>query len=147
MCSSDLAAPREVYDIITDFEAYHQWNSFTPRITLLNSEFTTGAQFDLDCRMTEATLLVNEHEEILEIRPGEFSFCMGTSRTRGRPGIRSYRWQICEPAGNNETHFINYERFEGPLAPIVLALYSRKLKKAFDSFCLALKKRAESSLD
>ena len=137
------AAPSRVYSIITDFDGYPEWNRFTPRITLRNADFRTGAEFDLDCRMTDRKLLRNEHEMILEIRPGENSFCMGTSRTRGRPGIKSFRWQICRDHPGGATLFENYEEFHGPLAPLVYLLYAKKLKTAFDAYCLSLKERAE----
>ncbi len=137
------ASPESVYSIITDFDSYPEWNEFTPRITCTSTEFRVGTEFDLDCRMDPSTLLHNEHEAILEIRPHEHSFCMGTSRTRGRPGIRSYRWQICSPGEGGVTQFMNYEQFEGILAPIVYLLYAKKLKTAFDAFCVSLKKRAE----
>ncbi len=137
------APPGHVWDILMDFEQYHRWNSFTPRITLRNSDVRVGAEFDLDCQMTETQLLKDEHEEILTLEPERHRFAMGTSRTRGRPGIRSFRWQICIPGENNTTFFRNYEEFDGPLALLVYFLYRKKLESAFDRFCRDLKKRAE----
>ena len=69
---------------------------------------------------------------------------MGTSRTRGRPGIRSFRWQICEPLDDGQTRFINHEEFRGLLAPLVYLLYTKKLKTAFDRYCGELKEYAEA---
>lgn len=140
-----IEAPAEkVYRVITDFNSFPQWNRFTPRITLTNDRFRVGAEFDLDCQMTEKSLLKNEHEMILEIRPEEYSFCMGTSRTRGRPGIRSFRWQICRPRSSNTTEFINYEEFSGPLAPLVYFLYHKKLQRAFEKYCVSLRDKVLS---
>lgn len=136
--------PEAVWRIIIDFDRYPLWNSFTPRITAASRDFYAGAEFDLDCRMTDRELLVDEHEMILEIDPEKFAFCMGTSRTKGRPGIRSYRWQICEPLAGNRTRLVNYERFEGPLAPLVRLLYRKKLTRAFERYCLDLKKFVET---
>ena len=138
------APAEEVYRVITDFDSFAEWNRFTPRITLTNDNFQVGAEFDLDCQMTDKSLLKDEHEMILEIRPAEYSFCMGTSRTKGRPGIRSYRWQICRPVDDNTTEFTNYEKFEGPLAPLVYFMYRKKLKKAFDKYCASLRERVLS---
>lgn len=137
------APAKLVWEVITDFESYNIWNRFTPRITLLNKNFKTGSEFDLDCRMTENELLIDEHEMILEINENEYSFCMGTSRTKGRPGIRSYRWQTCEIISPEKTKYINHERYEGFLAPIVRFLYDRKLSSAFELFCMDLKKYSE----
>ena len=138
------ASAQRVWDIITDFDGYPQWNSFTPRITLSNGQFRVGAEFDLDCQMTDRLLLKNEHETILAIDSKRFSFCMGTSRTRGRPGIRSFRWQLCEPVGDSMTRFVNYEEFYGPLALPVHLLYAKKLTSAFQKYCDTLKAYAES---
>jgi len=138
------APPRKVWDIITDFDKYPEWNRFTPRITLRNAGFAEGAEFDLDCRMTDRLLLKNEHETVLTVDPAGLSLCMGTSRTRGRPGIRSFRWQICGQLDGGRSHFTNYEEFHGPLAPLVRLLYGKKLKAAFRKYCLTLKDRAES---
>jgi uncharacterized protein YndB with AHSA1/START domain len=133
-----------VFAVITDFDTYHEWNRFTPRISLRTADFRVGEEFDLDCRMTKKSLLKNEHEVILEIKPEEYSFCMGTSRTRGRPGITSYRWQICRPMEGGKTQFVNFEEFHGPLAPVVYLLYTGKLRAAFADYCSSLKIRTES---
>jgi hypothetical protein len=138
------APAASVWDIITDFDSYPRWNSFTPRITLTSGMSAVGAEFDLDCRMTERLLLENEHEVILARDTDTYRLCMGTSRTRGRPGIRSFRWQICEPADSGSTRFVNYEQFQGFLAPLVYFMYANRLKKAFDRYCIDLKRYAES---
>jgi uncharacterized protein YndB with AHSA1/START domain len=132
-----------VWNIITDFDSYHKWNTFTPRITLRNSEFAVGAEFDLDCRMTDRKLLKNEHEVILTVDTEGYRLCMGTSRTKGRPGIKSFRWQICMPVDGSTTRFINYEEFHGPLAPLVYFMYAGKLSVAFRNYCERLKEYAE----
>lgn len=139
------APPARVWEIITDFEGYPRWNEFTPRITLRNDRFRVGEEFDLDCRMTPRRLLRNEREVILAAEPERFRFCMGTSRTRGRPGIRSFRWQICEPRGDGGTRFVNYEEFRGPLAPLVYLLYGAPLAGAFAWYCEQLKAFAENA--
>lgn len=137
------ASAARVWDIITDFDAYSLWNTFTPRITLASDRFSVGAEFDLDCRMSDRLFLENEHEVILVKDTDNYRICMGTSRTLGRPGIRSFRWQSCEPMEDGRTRFVNYEQFQGPLAPLVYLMYSKRLKKAFHRYCAALKQYAE----
>jgi uncharacterized protein YndB with AHSA1/START domain len=142
----EIGAPaHKVWDTITDIENYPRWNTFTPRITLANADLKVGAEFDLDCRMTDRKLLKNEHEVVLALEPEKFCFCMGTSRTRGRPGITSFRWQICEPIEGGRTRFINYEEFHGALAPVVYLLYQRKLRLAFKKYCQTLKNYTEEN--
>ncbi len=139
------ASPQRVWDCIIDFDNYSRWNQFTPRITLRNADFSVGSEFDLDCRMTDRLLLRNEHETILSIDTEALRFCMGTSRTRGRPGIKSFRWQICAPLEDGRTHFTNYEEFHGPFAPLVRLLYGKKLSLAFQKYCKTLKDHVEST--
>lgn len=142
-CEIGINAPvQKVWDIIVDLERYAEWNTFTPRMTA--RKVVVGEEFDLDCQMTEKQLLKDEHEVFLSYEPEQYKVCWGTSRTRGRPGIKSFRWQICEPRDEGRTHFINYEEFHGVLAPVVNFLYGKKLKRAFEVYCQALKSRAES---
>ena len=139
----EINAPAEtVWDIITDTDSYPKWNPFIPRITLKSKDAVVGSEFDLDCQMADSKLLRNEREVVLEVNHDEFIFRMGTSRTRGRPGIVSNHCQICKPV-DDKCIFINYEEFRGSLAPIVYLLYSKKLKRAFEKHNLALKMRAE----
>jgi uncharacterized protein YndB with AHSA1/START domain len=139
----DIDAPAErVWDLITDLPRYPEWNRFTPRMSA--RKVVVGDEFDLDCQMTEKQLLKNEHEVFLSYEPECYKVCWGTSRKRGRPGIKSFRWQICVPMGDGRTHFVNFEEFHGALAPLVYLLYGGKMKRAFASYCFALKKRAES---
>jgi hypothetical protein len=136
------ASVQKVWDIIVDLGRYPEWNPFTPRVGA--KKIVVGDEFLLDCQMTEKQLLKDEREVFLAYEPEQHKLCWGTSRTRGRPGIKSYRWQICEALEGDRTHFINYEEFHGILAPLVNLLYGKKLQRAFDSYCRALKKRAES---
>ena len=139
----EINAPaQKIWNIIIDFEHYPEWNTFTPRLGV--KRIVVGEEFTLDCQMTEKQLLKDEHEAFLVYEPEKYKISWGTSRTRGRPGIKSFRWQICEPLDDRRTHFINYEEFYGVLAPVVNLLYSKKLQRAYDRYCQALKKRAES---
>lgn len=133
------APPAAVWAVITDLESYPRWNRFTPRITLASHELAAGAELDLDCRMTPTTLLRDEHEVVLAVDAERFHFEMGTSRTRGRPGIRSWRRQTCEMLPDGRTRFTNSEEFRGPLAPLVYLLYRGKLAVAFQGYCADLR--------
>ena len=135
------APPQAVFDVILDVDRYPEWNPFTPRMTVRTDEIAVGKEFDLDCQMTETQLLEGEREVVLALDREKLHFCMGTSRSRGRPGIKSFRWQKCEPAPAGGTSFENYESFHGPLGPIVWLLFRKRLKRAFENYCVALEER------
>lgn len=135
------APPSRVFAVILDVDRYPEWNRFTPRWDLKTADVAVGAEFELDCQMTASQLLEGEREVILELDRERLHFCMGTSRKRGRPGIRSYRWQKCEPTADGGTHFINYEYFEGPLGPLVYLLFRKRLRRAFADYCDDLERR------
>jgi hypothetical protein len=144
MSDIEIDAPASVvFDTIMDTDAYPTWNPFTPRISLRSAEVVEGAEFELDCQMTESNLLASEREVILTVDHARRRLCLGTSRKHGRPFIQSFRWQICEPIDATRTRFMNFESFEGPLAPIVYMLYREKLGVAFNGFCRALKQHVE----
>jgi len=141
----EIKAPAKVvWGIITDPDNYPRWNRFTPRITLKTGELAVGSEFNVDCQMTDSSLLRDEREVVLEVSPTEFRFRMGTSRKRGRPGVVSNRCQICEPIDEKTTRYINYEEFSGLLSPIVYLLYAKKLQAAFEKHNADLKEYAES---
>ena len=135
------APPAAVFEVILDVDRYPAWNPFTPRMTVRTDEMAVGKEFDLDCRMTDTQLLEGEREVVLALDRERYHFCMGTSRTRGRPGIKSFRWQKCEPSPGGGTDFENYESFHGPLGPLVYVLFRKRLKRTFEKYCLALEAR------
>jgi len=137
------AAPERVFSVVMDLDRYPEWNHFTPRITLATRDVQVGAELDLDCQMTERQLLRDEREVILAVDRVAWRLCMGTSRLRGRPGITSERWQVCEPLEGGRTLFKNWERFTGPLSPLVWVLYAGRLGRAFERYCADLKARVE----
>lgn len=135
------APPALVWSIITDPDNYPSWNPFIPRISLRSDNVSEGVEFDLDCQMTDAQLIRGEHEVVLEVDPQRRVFRIGTSRSRGRPGITSNRCQQCLEHERG-TRYINYEEFRGVLGPLVNILYRGNLKRAFAKHNMALGRHA-----
>jgi N-acetyl-anhydromuramyl-L-alanine amidase AmpD len=132
-----------VWSIITNPDDYPSWNPFIARISLRSDDIQQGVEFDLDCQMTDSQLISNEKEVVLEVDESRRVFRIGTSRTKGRPGIASNRCQQCLEQGHG-TRYINYEEFRGALGPLVNVLYRRNLQRAFAKHNLALKRHAEA---
>ncbi len=137
------APPEQVFGVLLDVDSYPRWNPFTPWVSMRTAEVAPGVEFDLHCQMTPTQLLEHEHEVVLSLDRQRLEFSMGTSRTRGRPGVRSWRRQRCHPVKGG-TLLTNDERFAGPLAPLVYLLYRRRLRRAFVRYCGAVRRHVEA---
>ena len=135
----DIGAPVErVWDVLTDFEAYRNWNTFMPRFS---GTPTVGSvvRFRIappDSRAMDIKALVLAATPAQELRwrgglpvPGLFS---------GEHGFH------LEAAGAGRTHLVQEERFRGLLVPIFGAML-RKTERGFEAMNAALKARCESA--
>lgn len=144
----NIEAPAErVWQIITDPDNYPQWNTFIPALTLTTANLLEGTEFQLDCQITDKQLLRGENTVVLEVDPAQRQLRIGTSTTRGRPGIASNHVQQCLIEADNRTRYINYQEFSGLLGPLVHLLYAGKMQAAFKRANRALKSHAEKMLD
>ncbi len=84
---------------------------------------------------------------MLSFNPENYDIAWGTSRIKPKfPGIKSCRRQTCKSLEEKSTLFIQDQKFEGVLTPIVVLLYKRKLDRAFQLYCENLKKYSESMI-
>ena len=135
----EISAPAErVWQILTDFAAYPDWNPFIPRLA---GAAEVGARLEVritppDSRgMTfRPTVLAAEPNRELRwlgrlVMPGLFD------------GEHSFR---LEQRGPDRVQFIQGERFSGLLVPVFGGML-RKTERGFEAMNQALKARAEQA--
>lgn len=131
------AAPDEVWQALTDFASYPDWN---PLIRFIDGPLEEGAQLNLT--IAPAGLKARH------VRP---------SVTHVAPG-RELRWQrramvpglfdrehalIVEPRGEHDTRFVNRERFTGMFVPLFWGDVRDNTRRMFELMNRALKIRVE----
>jgi hypothetical protein len=131
------ASPERVWQVLTDFADYHQWNPFIVRAA---GQAVPGGRLELRMRLPgrRATTF---RPQVLEAEPGR------RLRWLGRlvlPGLfdGEHRFTI-EPAGPGRVRVIQEETFRGLVAPLLLAVIGEPTLEGFRRMNQALKARAE----
>ena len=132
------AAPQKVWDIITDFGSYGQWNPLSPaaegkleqgavlKITIVPAG---GKPMAAKCTLTA-------------LEPGRKIAWMGKAPI---PGMMSGEHALeVEALPDGRTRFRNSEVMRGWLFPLMRGSYERGFKPQFHAMNEALKKRAEA---
>src|SRR3712207_3408729 len=144
MMSSELrseaaiqASPQRVWEILTDFRAYPEWNPFIPRIT---GSLETGARLDVQLQPPGGRG-VRMRPTVQAVEPSRELRWLGHL---GIPGLfdGEHRFRI-EAVGADRVRFVQEERFTGLLAPLVLRFVERSTQQGFEAMNQALKARAE----
>lgn len=130
---------QNVWNALVDFDNYHQWNAFTPKIDI---EPKIGSRVGLHVRLNPASQkTILQKEKLLVWEEGE----------RLEWGIKdawyvkTVRIQSLTDLGNNQTKYYTSDAFDGPLTSLILWLYGRKIQIGFDDVCSGLKKYVEST--
>lgn len=132
------ASAQRVWHILTDFDAYPDWNPFIRRIA---GRPLTGARLEVQ--------LVPPGSRGMTMRPTVLEACPGhLLRWLGHLGVRGlfdgeHTFQI-EPAGTDRVRFVQSERFAGALAPVILRFIAHGTRQGFAMMNEALKARAEA---
>ncbi len=135
----DIEAPSEfVFGVLEDFERYPDWNPFTHRVVLHGRAL--GSRVELHVRMKGFERVMNE-----ELRAYEPPHRMGwgVSALRGVV-LEATRYQDVTPLEDARSRYSTYERFDGAIGPLVMALYGKSVEAGFRATAEALKARAES---
>ena len=131
------ASSQRVWDVLTDFAAYPEWNPFIPRIT---GSLETGSRLDVQLQ-PPGSRGVRMRPTVQAAEPPRELRWLGHL---GVPGLfdGEHRFRI-EPLGTARVRFVQEERFSGLLAPLVLRFVERGTRQGFESMNQALKVRAE----
>jgi hypothetical protein len=131
------ATPQRVWEVLTDFETYPEWNPFIPCIS---GPGTVGSRLDMQMQQPGGRRM-DLHPTVLAAAPARELRWLGQL---GVPGLfdGEHGFRI-ESMGTNRVRFIQDERFSGLLAPLVLHFIGRSTRQGFEAMNVALKARAE----
>jgi hypothetical protein len=131
------APPDRVWEVLTDFAAYHEWNPF---IVQAAGQAVPGSRLELHMRLS-GRRTTTIRPEVLEADPGRRLRWLGRVLV---PGLfdGEHRFTI-EPAGPGRARLTQQEEFRGLLAPLVLAAIAKATLASFHEMNQALKARVE----
>lgn len=136
---SEIEAPADVvWQVLTDFAAYGEWNPF---VVSAESALEVGAPMDMRVRVLPF-LPQRQREWVTEVEPGR-GFCYGLAPTRGA-ALRSRRCHRVTPLDEGRCLYESRFAIEGWLSVVVAALLGRQLRRGFAEMFAAVKIRAES---
>ena len=128
---------QKVWAVLADFDNYHQWNPFTPRIDIKNElGSTVGLHVRLNPKskktsLQKETLLTWDEGQLLE---------WGIQNTWY---VKTVRIQRLTALGEQQTEYSTSDAFEGPLTGLIMLLYRKNIQIGFDDVCSGLKKQVE----
>lgn len=134
----DIAAPAEVvWEVLTDFGRYHEWNPF---VVDCRATLEPGGTIDMQVKLIGKPQF--QREWIREVQPGQgFAYSMkpvplGT--------LRSLRSHALEPLGKEHCRYRSHFELDGWLRPVVLALFEGALQRGFAGMSEGVRTRAEA---
>lgn len=133
-----IDAPAEqVWRVLTDVDAYPDWNPFIPRIT---GALTPGSRIEVQLQPPGGRGMTMRPS----IRDVDTNRELRWLGHLGIPGLfdGEHRFVI-EPLGEERVRFVQEERFSGLLAPLVLRFVGEQTRQGFERMNQALKFRAE----
>jgi hypothetical protein len=131
------ATPERVWQVLTDFAAYPDWNPFIIRAagSARVGERLTNRMQPVGGRM------VTLRPTVLEADPGRRLRWLGRLLV---PGVMDADHSFTiEPLGGGQVRLVQRERFSGLLVPLVRGSLDRHTLPAFEQMNQALKRRAE----
>jgi len=133
LASIEVPAPQAVvWEVLTDVEAYPQWN------TLLSVRGTYAVGNTVSARLSMPGLpTVPLRPEITAVEPER------ALRWRSELfGLAAEHAFLLEPMADGGTRFVQQESFTGALAGPVLGQLERRIRRGFEQMNLGLRRRA-----
>lgn len=131
------ATPQKVWNVLTDFKSYPQWNPF---ITSINGDVATGSRIEVTLQQPGSSPMKMRPKVLVMDQPQEF-------RWIGHllfPGLfdGEHAFEIRDN-GDGSSTFVQSERFGGILVPLLRNMLDTKTVKGFTLMNEALKARCE----
>ena len=138
----DIEAPAaRVWDVLTDWEAYGEWN---PLVRSISGELRKGSRIRiaLAAGSGERPLTAKIDAKIVQLDEGHVFAWKGHAPIRGLFAGR-HAFEV-EADGDARCRFVHYEDFEGLLVGPSMRLLGSRLRDAFVGMNEALKRRVET---
>ncbi|GAB3129039.1 SRPBCC domain-containing protein [Tsukamurella serpentis] len=136
--SREIAAPAPVvWQVLTDFGAYQQWNPFA---VAAQCDLRPGGRFTMQVALVGSKPMT-QTEFVVSVDEGEgFAYAM-----RPAPAglLRSIREQRIVDLGAGRSRYTSHFQLDGPMAPVVDLVLGRALRRGFGGNVDALARRAE----
>jgi hypothetical protein len=134
------ASTERVWQVLTDFPAYSQWNSAMWQI---RGEAIPGTRLQVWVRFAPG-ITMSFRPKVLHAENGrELRWQGRLLRSRLFAGEHSF---VIEPLGNGRVMFLQAEVYTGLLVPVILPLIGGSTRRVFEVMNRELKARAESIL-
>ena len=135
----DIAAPAaRVWDVLTDFAAYSDWNPFIRRIA---GPLASRGRLLVRIQPPGGRAM-SFRPTVLRVEPGRELVWRGRTLL---PGLfdGEHRFALV-PHGADRVRFIHAEQFSGVLVPLLRRSLETTTRQGFEAMNTALKRRAES---
>jgi hypothetical protein len=135
----EIGAPAErVWQILTDFASYPEWNPF---VRSINGEVKEGAQLEVYLQPSGARGMTFR-PTVLKAEPSRQFSWLGHLFISGLfDGEHAFEIEQLE----DRVRFVQRESFRGLLAPLLLRMLENDTRRGFEEMNAALKSRAEAA--
>ena len=133
------ASPEVVWDILTDFESYSDWNPF---ITRASGKVEAGAQLEIYIEPPGAKPMTFK-PTVKHVDPGKSFRWLGRVMLPGIfDGLHVFE---LSKHGEGGTRLIHREEFRGFMVPLLWKSLDTQTRAGFEAMNAALKERAEQA--
>lgn len=128
----------KVWAVLSDFENYHQWNPFTPKIDINPQQIgsTVGLHVRLFPNISKTFL---QKEQLLSWEK-EHKMEWGIQNAWH---VKTVRIQKLTAIDEQTTQYYTLDSFEGPLTWLILLLFKKNIQIGFDEVASGLKRYVE----
>lgn len=124
-----------VWGVLTDFEQYHKWNPFTPKVDVTGG---VGEPVNLDAILGFTDKA--RHVNLTLAQISDYSLCWGNESWY----LSVMRCQKLTPINEYSTRYSNSERFSGVLSSLVIWTQQEKLMVGYTQAAQGLKNFSEA---
>ncbi len=133
------ASPERVWELLTDFGSYPQWNPFIRNISGLPA---SGERLEVRLEPPGGRGMTFK-PKVLNAEPNRELRWLGSLLVPGLfDGEHSF---AIDPLGENRVRFVQREEFKGVLVPLFARSLDTNTQRGFEQMNRALKERAEAA--